>query len=402
MKVAIISFGHVDVTLPLAKYMTMAGPKPIEVDVYFVFSQPYKYESILHFKEISVANGLLDSEVIKIILGDEVLNYIGGRFHAHFFMYPNRKVYDPRNIFFSYGLAKCLLDRKYDVIHFNGNCLFQIFIGWFLGKLPRVHTIHDFVSHTGELKKRRRELLRLPERLNRYLVKSPRPKIVHAQAIKEFIYKTEVSARNIHTIYYGPLDIFTQVKRCDKPPALSHYILFFGRIEKYKGLSYLIDAFKTIQPQFRDLKLIIAGCGDTDDIERRVSGNADILFMKKYITDELPSLIIHSLMVVCPYIDASQSGVVQTAYAFGKPVVATRVGGLPEVVEEGVTGKLVPPGDVPALAQAISELLTDQDKLTEMSENIRYRLKEELRWEHIARQTIAVYRLAMKKNGKNE
>ena len=95
------------------------------------------------------------------------------------------------------------------------------------------------------------------------------------------------------------------------------------------------------------------------------------------------------LVIVCPYTDASQSGVVLTAYAFGKPVVATRVGGLPEYVEDGVTGLLVPPRNPQALAEALVRLLRDPDTQRTLSQGIRH--NEALSWESIIKRTISVY-----------
>ena len=73
----------------------------------------------------------------------------------------------------------------------------------------------------------------------------------------------------------------------------------------------------------------------------------------------LARLHAEATVVACPYLDATQSGVVLTAYAFGTPVVASAVGGLPEYVDDGTTGVLVPPGDATSLAEAIIGVLTD-------------------------------------------
>jgi len=392
MKIALISFGHVDVVLSLAKYMAAH----IDVDVYLVFSQPFKIESIINFSDLAVADGFLEEHVVNKILGDESLGYIEGKLNVNIFIYRNLKLRDMRNIISSYRLAKCLLGKNYDLVHFNGNSIFQLFISFFLGKIPRVHTIHDFILHRGE-KKNLAVRLKLPERLNRYLAKSSRHTIVHSNSIKNLIFKSVKSARNIHAIYYGPLDIYTFFKSHGANPLRSPYILFFGRIAEYKGISYLIDAFNKVRDKFEDIKLVIAGSGNVNCVMDRLSGNSNIILMNRYINNrELADLIHHSLMVVCPYIDASQSGVVQTAYAFFKPVIATDVGGLPEVVDTGVTGKLIPAFDSIALAGAMEELLSNKEKLAEMAGNIRYRLKKELRWEYIAKQTIGVYKKALK------
>ena len=103
-----------------------------------------------------------------------------------------------------------------------------------------------------------------------------------------------------------------------------------------------------------------------------------------------------SSVVVLPYIDASQSGVVPIAYAFSRPVVATTVGGLPAVVEDGVTGLLVAPRDERALADAIVTLLEDDDLRHKMGAAGRKKLDREWAPGVIGPQHIDVYERALR------
>jgi glycosyltransferase involved in cell wall biosynthesis len=116
--------------------------------------------------------------------------------------------------------------------------------------------------------------------------------------------------------------------------------------------------------------------------------------MSGYISNaRLVQLLASALVVVCPYVDATQSGVVLTAFAFEKPVVATRVGGLPEYVQDGQTGLLIPPRDPVALAQALIQVLT-----TPVLENgLRNTIAQlgrsgRLDWARTAHDTLAVYK----------
>jgi glycosyltransferase involved in cell wall biosynthesis len=102
-----------------------------------------------------------------------------------------------------------------------------------------------------------------------------------------------------------------------------------------------------------------------------------------------------SSVVVLPYVDASQSGVVPIAYSFNRPVVATSVGGLPSVVEHGVTGLLVPPRDARALADALVMLLEDDELRHKMGAAGRNRLDREWAPEVIGPQHIDVYERAL-------
>lgn len=136
-------------------------------------------------------------------------------------------------------------------------------------------------------------------------------------------------------------------------------LLFFGFIREYKGLIYLIKALPQIKEKYPRVKLLVAGefFHDKDfyfeEIEKlHLQGNIDIY--DQYIPDQEVGIYFSATdLVVLPYVTATQSGVVQIAYGFNKPVVVTSVGGLPEVVEHNRTGYVVPPQDPQQIAIAV-------------------------------------------------
>ena len=108
--------------------------------------------------------------------------------------------------------------------------------------------------------------------------------------------------------------------------------------------------------------------------------------------DELSDLIRGALFIVCPYTDATQSGVVYSSFALNTPVIATRVGGLPEMIEDGKTGIIVPPKDSSALATAILSLLDNPELLVKMRGNIFDSSKSGRgSWNSIAKDYIDIY-----------
>ena len=137
-------------------------------------------------------------------------------------------------------------------------------------------------------------------------------------------------------------------------------LLFFGFVREYKGLNYLLDAMEQLGPD-EDYHLVIVG-EFYDDPEnyraalQRLNARGQLTLVDRYVpNEEVPAYFLASDLVMVPYISATQSGVIQIAYGFLKPVVATRVGGIPEVVTDGTTGYLVPPGDAEALASAVRD-----------------------------------------------
>lgn len=166
------------------------------------------------------------------------------------------------------------------------------------------------------------------------------------------------------------------------------YILFAGRISPYKGLDYLLPAMEMVHTVCPDCRLVVAGGGNYHfDISRYK--NLDYIDIRnRFIPDEeLVELIKGAAFLVCPYTDATQSGVVMSAYAFAKPVVATNVGGLPEMVVDGRYGMIVKEKDADALAEAIVELWQNKEKISFFSTHIKhdYSSGGDLSWAHIAK-----------------
>lgn len=173
----------------------------------------------------------------------------------------------------------------------------------------------------------------------------------------------------------------------------SKYILAFGRICRYKGFDYLLPAMKKVHEMHPECKLVIAGKGDFHfDISEYASLEYIDLRNRFIPDDEMVSLVKNALFMVCPYTDATQSGVIMSSYAFYRPVVATNVGGLPEMVVDGRYGLIVKEKDVDALAEAINKLLDDRTLLDTFSKNIEADYTSgERSWHETAKKLVAEY-----------
>ena len=138
-------------------------------------------------------------------------------------------------------------------------------------------------------------------------------------------------------------------------------VLFFGRIYPYKGLDVLIKSMALVTRQFSDIRVVIAGEGDNFSNYRRQMVDPKFFEVRnRYIPDkEAAQLFIDADIVVLPYVEASQSGVLAIANAFAKPVIVTNVGELGRAVVDGVSGLVVPPADERSLADAILKLATN-------------------------------------------
>jgi glycosyltransferase involved in cell wall biosynthesis len=161
-------------------------------------------------------------------------------------------------------------------------------------------------------------------------------------------------------------------------------ILFFGFIRAYKGLLYLLDAMPEII-KCHNVKLVIAGEFYEDDkpylqkIEE-LNIEQNIVLLSSFMPDNMVKYFFSACdCLVLPYTDATQSGIVQIAYFYDKPVIVTDVGGLSEVVIDGKTGLIVNPKDSAGIAKAVTRFY-DENLGTKFSENIKTE-KKNYSWE---------------------
>ena len=145
-------------------------------------------------------------------------------------------------------------------------------------------------------------------------------------------------------------------------------MLFFGFVREYKGLKHLINAVGILKEEHPDEVLpVLFIVGDFDgnkdeylELIEKLGVGSDIVIKDGYVPDkEVEKYFSAADLVVLPYESATQSGIVQIAYGFRKPVIVTKVGGLPEVVEDDITGLVVEPFDDKALAQAIYKYFSE-------------------------------------------
>ena len=204
-----------------------------------------------------------------------------------------------------------------------------------------------------------------------------------------------VDPGRVRVIPHGAFDYLTRLEE-EKPlpqelrEAEGPVILFFGLLRPYKGLDVLLDAFRQVE----GAELWIVGNPRMDVEPLRAAAKSApgrVRFLTRFIEDaEVPPIFRRADLVVLPYRDAEHSGVLYTALAFGKPLVASAVGGFPEVAAGGVA-RLVPPGDPDSLARALNELATDGLARERLATAARTAAAGPYSWDAVATQTLALY-----------
>jgi glycogen synthase len=191
------------------------------------------------------------------------------------------------------------------------------------------------------------------------------------------------------------------------------YVLFVGRITRQKGIIHLVNAIRHFEAGVQ--VVLCAGAPDTPEIAKEMSDAVDraragssqsIVWIREMLPKEtIITLYTHASIFVCPSVYEPFGIINLEAMACETPVVASAVGGIPEVVEQGSTGLLVPldvagPTEVEPrnpeqfsidLATAVNSLLADPALRTKMARTARARVEQQFSWKSVARQTLDFY-----------
>ena len=256
--------------------------------------------------------------------------------------------------------------------------------------IPKVMTVHDPALHSGQdATKLRFSRLRLYRHLMR---RATHAAIAHGTILAGALEnECPWLVGKVQAIPHGPLGLTKAADATNMPGEMR--LLFFGRIHKYKGLGNFVGAVTSLRRAGIPVVGVVAGTGSDLDLHREQMINAGCFeILDKYIpAHEVPKLFQQARIVVLPYTDGTQSGVAALALGHGRPVVATAVGSIPELVRHGINGLLVPPLDSTALNDAIRSILLDDQLWAALAQGAATLRDGELSWNTIATQTLTVY-----------
>jgi glycosyltransferase involved in cell wall biosynthesis len=274
------------------------------------------------------------------------------------------------NITFLLTLAQRIREWNPDIVHLmnESNVWLSLLIPM-LGTVPVVTTVHDVNIHPGDTTS-----ARVPRILTKFLVKQSDAIIVHGDNLRsDAIRGLPVTPDSVFVIPHPPLKSYIKIsaqKKFRKRQDGKFRVLFFGRIHEYKGLSYLLAAAPSLHAKVPNVEVMIAGSGDNHSSDLQKMGNPSFITLdNRFIpADEVARLFAEADLLVLPYIEASQSGVLMVAMTFGLPVVATDVGEIAGVIRSVGMGLVVPSRQAPALAAAITQIALDREMHRRFSE----------------------------------
>jgi alpha-maltose-1-phosphate synthase len=268
---------------------------------------------------------------------------------------------------------KAIIRSRPEIVHFTGPHIWNPILLWLMqrAKIPTIHTIHDLDPHSGS------SYGRLLYAWNDSIKRLADHILVHSQTYRARLIAQGLAADRVT---YAPLlHLFVSYESgralTSQPPREPIYFtdnqapfaLFFARLEPYKGVDVLLAALRQLDGK-SPVRAVIAGKGDIQQYSTgEMPGNVEV--RNRQIGDEEAiDLFSNCSVVVLPYLDATQSALVPAAYFFGKPVIVTRTGALPEYVIDKETGWIIEPRNVQALENCLRWAFNDLRGLARMGQ----------------------------------
>lgn len=287
-------------------------------------------------------------------------------------------------------LADQIAACKPDVLLFPMFYTWNPFLQARLHSIPSVIAVHDPRPHPG-----------LSDKLFQWLedrsIRQAARCLVFSQSLLPDLSLRGVDPENIDLIRLGLFD-YKQAGGSPLPQSSRHgesptTLLFFGRITAYKGLDVLLKAYQQVRLHY-NIRLLIVGEGDLRSYRSLLETSEGIDVTNRWIADhEIPAFFQQANLVILPYTSASQSGVIPIAASFALPVIATRTGGIPEQIQDGINGLLVEPGSLEQLVKAIEHLLSEPA----FREALGRRLQDDFREKYSWQKTAAIIRVSLDK-----
>lgn len=353
MKKKITHFTHVAYLDTAIEHIKTASNNGYDLHVLIALTPQGLKSNILNLEiDINSYPPLVSYDTIK---HDWNLNYLEPYFEkcksVHFVVYSPKLSLNS----ISNNIKKFINGVSPDFIHLDGFVARQFPLLPFLfknrGKL--IMNVHDPKMHSGEFE------------IKRYII----TKLLFIMVTKFVVFANDSSKvlkeqlsknKKIFVLRFRPSSIYRKFSITNEVNVMASKISFVGRLSKYKGIDLFIEAINGIHKTHPDQEFVIAGKPFNDfKINYDIIKNKNkVSVMEKFLSnEEITEIMLSSILVVCPYIDATQSGVILIAHGLNRPVLVTPVGGLPDYINEGKNGLVADDVSVESLTKSINDFL---------------------------------------------
>ncbi|MGC8970740.1 MAG: glycosyltransferase family 4 protein [bacterium] len=281
------------------------------------------------------------------------------------------------------GLRKIIEEFKPDIIHIHGAHELVYISRSITPHTPIVFTCHGYNTFFPNV----------DYRISAFINKRWTDKVIAvANYEREKLIRAGLPKEKITLIHNG---IPETLEKRELPINIEGFIIgTAARLTKFKGINYLIEAFNYLYDKYRDLNLVIIGDGEEKENLERLAKKLDVED-RVFFLGALPNARFYFRnfhIFVLPSLFEALGIVLLEAISQKVPVIATDVGGIPEIIEDSKTGLLVPPKDSTALAQAIEKLINSQELRVSLGEGGYRRYREEFTLESMCLKTRAIYK----------
>ncbi|MBG6109859.1 glycosyltransferase involved in cell wall biosynthesis [Flavobacterium sp. CG_9.10] len=314
--------------------------------------------TIFKLKEGFALDGIYAFDAIKDKIENIKLfeHYFAGCQSVHFVFFPPKIGMNILRI--TMALLQQLKRIKPQIVHFDDISGRMLAFALLLKNRKIVLNVHDPIAHSGE-KNSGYVIMRkiLFRKIAAFATFSD-----YSRLLFEKVFHPKVPVADLRLVpYYSYAALgIKKIPELNKSPN-EKVLLFFGRLSPYKGIDELLRAFSKVVQKFPDIKLVIAGKGSYSyQLPDELVGSSSLITINRFIAEsEIKSLFEQADVLICPYRDATQSGVLMTAAAFKTPVIVSNVGALSEYIKDGGRGYVYDLNDETGLENCILKILAD-------------------------------------------